>query len=100
MFKRFIETILNSGKDGYNLGLHYFDTYYPNYEPHETEEPEEIALLEIVIERRKQAAHLIELELERTTDNKKRVALITKLNTMDKQTYNDIKKLNKLKDDL
>lgn len=59
---------------------------------------DEIALLEIVIERRKQAAATLEKQLELISDTNKRIIILNKLNVMDKQTFNDIKKLNKLKD--
>lgn len=58
---------------------------------------DEITALEMIIERQYLIGVVLEKELENTTDEKKRVALLSKLNTLDKQTLNNRKKLNKLK---
>ena len=96
----FYKPIKHGLYDGWN-GTHVYKHLYYKDDPIKEipyEIEEEIIMLEMVIERRKQAAHILELELDRTTDTKKRITILTKLNTMDKQTHNDVKKLNKLKD--
>lgn len=77
----------------------YINDYLEDYtEDNIPDNEDEIALLEIAIERRKQAALILENELENCTDEKRIVSLITKLNTLDKQTFNDVKKIEKLRD--
>lgn len=58
---------------------------------------EEIAMLEISIERRKEAACILEKDLKYTTNESKRVTLLNKLNTLDKQTFKDVQRIEKLR---
>ena len=69
----------------------------PAHDPPDESILDEIAALEIIIERRKAAAVILEKQLKNTLDSSKRVTLITKLNTMDKQTLKDQQRINKLK---
>lgn len=87
-----------SGTDKYN---HLYGI--PSNKPDTPDTPDtalldEIALLEIIIERRKRAASTLEYQLDSISDSNKRITIITKLNTMDKQTFKDVQRLNKLKD--
>lgn len=57
----------------------------------------EIILLEINLERRKEAAAILESELQHCRPNRK-ATILTKLNTLDKQSYKDMERINKLKE--
>jgi hypothetical protein len=60
---------------------------------------EEIAHLETIIQRDFEIGKLLELELEKVSGNK-RITILNKLTTLDNRTYRNIKKLNKLKEEL
>ena len=100
-----VPPIIHGFKDGWNGTSVYADRYMiPHGETLEdddddTSNDDEITHYEIMIERRKEAAMILEHELETCTDSKKRVTLITRLNTLDKQTYNDMKRIEKLRSD-
>lgn len=70
-----------------------------NREPPEIDQNtlDKITMLELIIERRKQSAYILELELENAT-GKRKATLLNKLNTLDRQTYKDMQELNKLKE--
>ncbi len=85
---------------GLIFGLPETDT-----ETEETEETEvnvniedEIAMLEINVERRNEISSILEKELETCLNEKRRIILLSKLNTIDKQTYKDLERIRKLKD--
>lgn len=98
---RLLKAAVNGFYDGWNGTEKYRSIYFPDTVENDDninhDIIEEIAALEIIIERRKAAAAIIEKQLENTFDNNKRVTLLTKLNTMDKQTLKDVQRLNKLK---
>lgn len=57
---------------------------------------DEIAMLESLIERNKQAAAIVEDQLLYCKNERKKVALLSRINTLDKQTYNYKRKIDKL----
>lgn len=59
-----------------------------------------IAMLETVIERRKIIACRLEKQLEDTINTNKQNSILSKLITLDKQTFRDIQTINKLKKQL
>lgn len=59
---------------------------------------EEIATLEIIIERQKEMGKILDAELAATRNQKKRAILLNKLNALDAATLRNIRKLNKLKE--
>ena len=70
--------------------------YLPPIEE-ETAYDDEITALELIIERRKKAAFILEKELDNCTDEKRLPGLISKINALDKQTLSDLRKIEKLK---
>lgn len=87
--------------DGWNGTSQYYDLYGLN--PPDDIQPdeailEEIATIEIIIERQYNIGVALEKELSNTYDLKKRAIILNKLNVLDKQTLKNKQRLNKLKD--
>lgn len=95
------KAIYHGCKDGWNGTTKYYDLYGLN--PPDDIQPdenilEEIATLEIIIERQKSIGKILDDELNNTYDLKKRAIILNKLNVLDRQTLQNIQRLNKLKD--
>jgi hypothetical protein len=58
----------------------------------------EISMIECNIYRRQQAALILEYELEKDIEPLKRARLLNQLNTLDKQTFKDYKRIESIKD--
>ena len=58
----------------------------------------EIAMIECNINRRQEAAFILENELDKDIEPLKRARLLNQLNTLDKQTYKDYKRIESIKD--
>jgi hypothetical protein len=59
----------------------------------------EIAMIECNIKRRLEAAYILECELNKTDiEALKRARLLNQLNTLDKQTFKDYKRIESIKD--
>jgi hypothetical protein len=86
--------------DGWNGTNQYTHLYYkiPEPEAHDQNILDEITTLEIIVERQYIIGAILDKELNNTSDNRKKAILLNKLNVLDKQTLNNVKKLNKLKD--
>lgn len=61
---------------------------------------EEIAMLENIIDKGQTIAYQLEKELESCNDIKRQQVILSKLITLDKQTYKDKQRINKLKEEL
>lgn len=100
MFSIF-KAIYHGCKDGWNGTTKYYHLYglnpYDDIQPNENI-LEEIATLEIIIERQYNIGIALEKELNNTYDLKKRAVILNKLNVLDKQTLKNKQRLNKLKD--
>lgn len=59
-----------------------------------------IAFYEIQIEQLKELSRMYQAELDRTTDTKRKRTLLARCISLDKQTYNAQRKLDKLKEDV
>ena len=62
------------------------------------EKENEITMIECNIKRRLNAAYILECELEKDIEPLKRARLLNQLNTLDKQTFKDYKRIEKLKE--
>jgi hypothetical protein len=85
--------------DGYNGSHNYSHLYYDDLETLETENDDietEIAHLESMIDRYNEMASIVESQLQLCSDDKKRLTLLNRLNTIDSQTYRTKKKIDKL----
>lgn len=56
----------------------------------------EITLIQINLDRRKEISRIYEKQLERCYDEKKKAVLLSKLNTLDSASYRDMRKLDTL----
>lgn len=87
--------------DGWNGTTKYYHLYGldpPNNDIQPDESIlEEIATIEIIIERQYNIGIALEKELNNTYDLKKRAVILNKLNVLDKQTLKNKQRLNKLK---
>ena len=91
--------------DGINGTTTYKSLYFDNVENVDNTEEnqaieDEITHLWSMVERYNQMSNIIENELESCTDDKKRVTLLNRLNTIDNQTYQTRRKIDKLKEKL
>ena len=84
--------------DGWNGSNNYRSLYINDLETVDNTQAvdDEIAHLESMIDRYNEMSVIIEKELQLCTDNKKRLVLLNRLNTIDNQTYNAHKKIDKL----
>jgi hypothetical protein len=85
--------------DGYNGTSKYKHLYYNDLETLETKNDDleiEIAHLESMIDRYNEMASIVESQLELCSDEKKRLVLLNRLNTIDNQTFRLKKKIDKL----
>lgn len=100
IFKAFYHGLCDGFSGENKHGYLYGRGLPPPIEPTERDNTvdDEIALLEVIIERRKLAASILERELDDTHDTKKKAIILNKLNALDKQTFKDVQRLNKLLD--
>lgn len=85
--------------DGYNGTKTYKHLYFDNLEDineNNQEIEDEIAHLESMIDRYNEMSVIIESQLEMCSDDKKRLVLLNRLNTIDNQTFRLKKKIDKL----
>lgn len=91
--------------DGYNGTTQYKHLYIKDVETLESVEndqsiEDEIIHLEVLISRYNDMAVIIENELEYCTNDKKRLVLLNRLNTIDNQTFKLKRKIDKLQEKL
>lgn len=85
--------------DGYNGTKTYKHLYFDSLEDvneNNQEIEDEIAHLESMVDRYNKMASIVESQLQLCSDDKKRLVLLNRLNTIDSQTYRTKKKIDKL----